>query len=179
MANGSPTALLAFSASTAPSHLPVCGEASSRLTTSKQKPPAAPPASETARSTPFFMPVPSGSIAPCMGHDVYRRSLPLGHCWASAGVEKAALPRRAAVRARMRVTLMTGLLIGGKIGTRVELAGMRLWLPLGCQRPRDLPAGAGAREERPRGVTPRDLRAETRVPAGGRPRLLRAPRPRH
>jgi len=36
IASGSPTALLAFSASTAPSHLPVWGEASSRFTTSRQ-----------------------------------------------------------------------------------------------------------------------------------------------
>ena len=70
MASGSATALLAFSASTAPSHLPVCGEASSRFTTSMQNPAATPPASATAMSTPFFMPVPSGSIAPCIGHDV-------------------------------------------------------------------------------------------------------------
>jgi hypothetical protein len=70
MASGSATALLAFSASTAPSHLPVWGEASSRFTTSRQKPATAALTSPTAMSTPFFIPVPSGSIAPCIGQDV-------------------------------------------------------------------------------------------------------------
>ena len=70
IASGSATALFAFSASTAPSHLPVWGEASSRFTTSRQYPATTPPTSATAMSTPFFMPVPSASIAPCMGHDV-------------------------------------------------------------------------------------------------------------
>ena len=70
IASGSATALFAFSASTAPSHLPVWGEASSRFTTSRQYPATTPPTSATAMSTPFFMPVPSASIAPCMGQDV-------------------------------------------------------------------------------------------------------------
>jgi hypothetical protein len=70
MAKGSATALFAFSASTAPSHLPVWGDASSRFTTSRQYPATVAPASATARLTPFFMPVLSGIIAPCIGHDV-------------------------------------------------------------------------------------------------------------
>ena len=40
------------------------------------------------------------------------------------------------------------------------------------------PSGASAREERHRAATARDLRAEARLPARGRPRLLRAPRAR-
>src|SRR5207249_836731 len=83
------------------------------------------------------LPVPSGSIAPCIGHDVYRRSLPLGHDWAPTSPAKPS-PNSTTATAAIREALMAGPPYSHTlIGSSVEMAGMRLWRLAGCQRAPD------------------------------------------
>src|SRR6266511_3148679 len=89
MASASATAFCAFSASVVPSPLPETGDASSRFTTSILYSATMPPVCSTARSTARFMAVPSGIIAPCIGHLVYSLMRPLGCSPATIG----AMPR--------------------------------------------------------------------------------------